>query len=99
MEAIMKTFSKWASLLGGFFLLAIILTFVDPSSALPTSKNKESGNKQVPAEVYAPPTFEGPGWFEKIHGKNKGTYKYFKKHPENSSEWRWYGTEPPPYGQ
>lgn len=37
----------------------------------------------------------GPGYYEKIHGQNVGTIKYFPNgHPENKSEWKYVGNNP-----
>lgn len=41
--------------------------------------------------------FEGPGYYQKIHGKNAGKIKYFggKGHPSDSSEWVFLGPDNP----
>ena len=55
--------------------------------------------EQSVADPKGPPINPGPGWYVKTHGKNAGTYKYFEHgHPENQSEWTYYGPNPPPYG-
>lgn len=57
------------------------------------------GLEQGVAGPQGPPINPGAGWYIKIHGKNAGTYKYFPHgHPENQSEWDYYGPNPPPYG-
>jgi hypothetical protein len=42
--------------------------------------------------------FEGPGYYQKINGKNAGEIKYFKGkgHPSDSSEWVFLGDGPGP---
>jgi len=59
----------------------------------------QGGVEQSVADPKGPPINPGPGWYVKTHGKNAGTYKYFEHgHPENQSEWDYYGPNPPPYG-
>ena len=107
----MKTFNKWASGLAVIFLLALLCMAVNPASAAEKVKNtiaedtiaqeaaeNPGGVEQSVADPKGPPIFGLPGWYIKTHGKNAGTYKYFKNgHPENQSEWEYFGPDPP-YG-
>ena len=94
----MKTFGKWAFLVGGFFLLTMVLASVDPSSSFAEPNNTENNNEQANAEVYKPPVFE-EGCFVKKKGQEV-IYRYFKNKPKDTSAWEYTGQkECPPYAK
>jgi hypothetical protein len=114
MGVIMKTLNEWTRGPAIFFLIAIMFMVVSFASAAEKVKNENAGDtpsgvaeaalenqgrvEPSVADFKGPPMNPGPGWYVKIHGKNAGTYKYFKNgHPENQSEWTYYGPNPPPY--
>jgi len=47
-----------------------------------------------------PPTWQGPGYYQKVHGNSQNNQiKYFSDHPSNQSEWVFIGEGPvPPNG-
>ena len=70
-----------------------------PGAVTQAAPEHQGSVHQRVADPKGPPVNPGPGWYVKTRGKNAGTYKYFVHgHPENKSEWDYYGPNPPPYG-
>ena len=113
----MKTFNKWSCCLAVIFVLSMLFLIANPVSAANASEKKNAGDtsgsvtqaaqqsqnslEQGVGDPQGPPDNPGPGCYEKIDGKDAGTYQYFKHgHPEGPTKWRYrYAGPECPYGK